>query len=110
MRSRFSGSLLLLATLVTAQTLYATTSPKTLARQAISADRSESTRAIAELRELGPAGLDTLREVYAEEINRQIANPLTPATLEWQRLSLALDTVSQQKDSYLSGLYWYTDI
>jgi hypothetical protein len=110
MRSRFSGSLLLLAILVTAQTLYARTNPETLARHAISVDASESTRAIAELRELGPAGLDTLREVYAGEIDRQVANPLMTPTPQWQRLSLALDTVSQQKDSYLSGLYWYTDL
>jgi hypothetical protein len=110
MRFRFSGSLLLLAILVTAQTLYAGANPETLARHAISADASESTRAIAELRELGPAGLDTLREVYADEIDRQVANPLMTATPEWQRLSAALDTVSQQKDSYLSGLYWYTDL
>jgi len=65
---------------------------------------------MAELRNLGPAGLEVLRQVHAEEINRQIANPLLAATPEWQRLSLALDTVSQQKDSYLSGLYWYTDL
>ncbi|MDQ2921191.1 MAG: hypothetical protein M3R52_06240 [Acidobacteriota bacterium] len=109
MRSTFSGSLLLLFVLVTAQTLYAKSTPETLARQATSADASESTSAIAELRELGPAGLETLRQVYADEINRQVANPLLAATPEWQRLSLALDTVSQQKDSYLSGLYWYTD-
>src|SRR5437762_12125174 len=31
------------------------------------------------------------------------------ATPQWHRLSAALDAVSQQKDSYLSGLYWYTD-
>jgi hypothetical protein len=110
MRSSFSGSLLLLAILVTAQTLYARTNPEALARQATSADATESAGAIAELRELGPAGLETLRRVYASEIDHQVANPLTPATPEWQRLSLALDTVSQQKDSYLSGLYWYTDL
>jgi hypothetical protein len=34
---------------------------------------------------------------------------LSPNTAEWQRLSDALDAVSQQKNSYLSGLYWYTD-
>ena len=109
MRSRFSGSLLLLLVLVTAQTLYAQTAPETLARQATSADASKAGRAIAELRDLGPAGLEALRQVYADEIDRQVANPLLAATPEWQRLSLALDTVSQQKDSYLSGLYWYTD-
>lgn len=109
MRSKFSGSLLLLLVLVTAQTLYAKTTPETLARRATSADVSESASAIKALRELGPAGLYSLRQVHAQEIDRQIANPLLAATPEWQRLSLALDAVSQQKDSYLSGLYWYTD-
>jgi hypothetical protein len=42
-------------------------------------------------------------------INQQISDPLSPNTAEWQRLSDALDAVSQQKNSYLSGLYWYTD-
>jgi hypothetical protein len=110
MRSRFSGSLLLLFLLITVQTLHAKPSAESLARKAASADAPESARAIAELRELGPAGLEVLRQVHAEEINRQIANPLLAVTPEWQRLSLALDTVSQQKDSYLSGIYWYTDL
>ena len=109
MRSRFSGPLLLLLVLVTAQTLYAKTTPETLARRATSANVSESASAIKALRELGPAGLYALRQVHAQEIDRQIANSLLAATPEWQRLSLALDAVSQQKDSYLSGLYWYTD-
>ena len=37
----------------------------------------------------------------------QIPRPST--TAEWRRVSAALDAVSQQKDSYLSELYWYTD-
>lgn len=110
MRSRFSGSLLLLLALVSFQTLHAKPELETLARQATSADASEAGRATAELRELGPAGLQALRQAYALEIDRQIASPLLATTPEWQRLSLALDTVSGQKDSYLSGLYWYTDL
>ncbi len=110
MRSKFSGSLLLLLVLVTAQSLYAKTTPEMLARRATSADVSESASAIRALRELGPAGLYALRQVHAQEIDRQIANPLLATTPEWQRLSLALDEVSQQKDSFLSGLYWYTDL
>ena len=109
MRSRFSGSLLLLLVLVSVQIIYANTTPKTLARQATSTNVTESASAIAELRERGPAGLYALHQFYADEINRQVANPLLAATPEWERLSLALDTVAQQKDSYLSGLYWHTD-
>jgi hypothetical protein len=78
MRSRFSGSLLLLLVLVSVQTLHAKPSLETLARQATAADATESARAIAGLRELGPAGLEALRKLHSEEINRQIASPSGP--------------------------------
>lgn len=109
MKSRFSA-LFLLFLPIFAQTIYAKTNPEALARQAVSADSKESAYAITELRELGPAGLHVLFQTYAEEINRQTSDPLLASTPEWQRLSAALDEVSQQKDSYLSGLYWHTDL
>jgi len=105
---KFSGALLLLFLFV-AQPTFAKTNPDILALKVISAKPAESAPAIAKLRELGPAGLNTLFQTYAREINQQVSNPLLVATPEWQRLSAALDSVSQQKDSYLSGLYWYTD-
>jgi hypothetical protein len=112
MRSRvpsFAASFLMFFLLVSAPDLFARTNPETLALKAISENSAESAPAIAELRALGPAGLNTLFQTYAHEIDEQVSNPLLVATPEWQRLSVALDTVSQQKDSYLSGLYWYTD-
>ncbi|MEP6819224.1 MAG: hypothetical protein ABJA18_06800 [bacterium] len=109
MKSRFSGTFLLLFLLAFAQPLFAKSNPETLALKAVSENSNEAAPAIAELRALGPAGLNTLFQTYAREINEQVANPLLAATPEWQRLSAALDAVSQQKDSYLSGLYWYTD-
>jgi len=109
MRPKFSASFLLLLLLFFTPTLYARTNPETLALKAVTENSAESAPAIAELRALGPAGLNALFEVYAHEINEQISNPLLAATPQWQRLSAALDAVSQQKDSYLSGLYWYTD-
>jgi hypothetical protein len=108
MRPRFSGLFLLLL-LTFASTIFAKTNPKTLALEAVSSDAAESSPAIAELRALGPDGLHALFQTYAREINEQVSNPLLAATPQWQRLSAALDSVSQQKDSYLSGLYWYTD-
>jgi len=105
---KFSGALLLLFLFI-AQPTFAKTDPEILALKVISAKPAESAPAIAKLRELGPAGLNTLFQTYAREINQQVSNPLLAATPEWQRLSAALDSVSQQKDSYLSGLYWYTD-
>ena len=109
MRHKISGSFLLLFLLVFTQTLYAKTGPKALALKSVSENSAESAPAIAELRAMGPAGLNALFQTYAREINEQVSNPLLAATPEWQRLSAVLDAVSQQKDSYLSGLYWYTD-
>jgi hypothetical protein len=107
MKRCFVIALLLFAS---AQTLLAQTPKGTLAARVISNNSAESQSAIAELRALGPAGLDGLFKTYAREINQQVTNPLLPATPEWQQLSAALDAVGQQKDSYLSGLYWYTDL
>jgi hypothetical protein len=109
MRPKFSGSFLLLFLLVFTQNLSAKTNPEALTRNALSENSAESAPAIAELRAMGPSGLNALFQMYAREINEQVSNPLLAATPEWHRLSAALDAVSQQKDSYLSGLYWYTD-
>ncbi|HEX7335450.1 MAG TPA: hypothetical protein VF290_28410 [Pyrinomonadaceae bacterium] len=65
---------------------------------------------IEELRSRGPAGLQSLMNQYAEEINHHIADPSAPSDARWQQITTALDTVAQQKNSYLSGLYWHTDI
>jgi hypothetical protein len=109
MRPTFSALFLLLFVLIATQTLNAKTNPETLVLNAVSENTAESAPAIAELRAEGPAGLTALFEAHAKEINEQIANPTLAATPEWTRLGAALDAVSQQKDSYLSGLYWYTD-
>ena len=65
---------------------------------------------IAELRAMGPAGLEVLMNRYAAEIKQHIANPSTAPDDEWQRITTDLDTVAQQKNSYISGLFWYTDL
>ena len=81
-----------------------------LALKAASSDAATATMAIAELRLAGPVGMRMLMNQYAEEIARHIANPTATASPEWRRISAALDAVSQQRNSYLSGLYWYTDL
>jgi hypothetical protein len=108
---KFVASFLLPLLLFFTQTLHAraNASLETLALKAVSENSAESAPAIAELRALGPAGLRALFRSYEREINEQVSHPLLDATPQWQRLSAALDAVSQQKDSYLSGLYWYTD-
>jgi hypothetical protein len=82
--------------------------PRELARLAVSEKTSESGSAISELRAMGPAGLEILLATHNEEIKRA-ASGLVTSEAEWQRLSEALDAVSQQRNSYASQLYWYTD-
>jgi hypothetical protein len=102
--SRFLSLLFLV--LVSTQIAFATEPVEALARKAVSGD----TAAVDELRSLGPAGLDALRTQYAGEINAHIANPTAAPDEQWQRITAALDAVAQQKNSYIAGLYWYTDL
>jgi hypothetical protein len=92
---------------------YAASQPEALARAAVSVDANESAGAIAALRAMGPAGLQTMFDVYASEIKRHLSDSAAIASPKerdgWRRLSAALDSVSQQYDSAASGLYWYTD-
>lgn len=79
-----------------------------LARLAVSEKATESSAAIAELRAMGPEGLRILFETYDAELKRAATGqPVNEET--WQRLTAALDAVSQQRNSYAAGLYWYTD-
>ena len=99
-----------LLVVVFSQTVFANESPSALSSKAVSENPSESAAAIAELRALGPAGLQTFLQANSEEIGQHIANPTLKPTSEWLRITAALDSISQQKDSYLSSLYWYTDL
>ena len=107
MNSTFRFLSLLLLFLVSTQIAQATEPAEVLARKAIS---ENPTGAIEELRALGPAGLQALMTQYAAEINAHIKNPTATPDDQWQRITAALDAVAQQKNSYISGLYWYTDL
>jgi hypothetical protein len=107
MNSTFRFLSLLLLFLASTQIALATEPAEILARRAISENPGA---AIEELRALGPAGLQALMTQYAAEINAHINNPTAPPDDQWQRITAALDAVAQQKNSYISGLYWYTDL
>ena len=62
-----------------------------------------STKAIAELRGMGPAGLAQLLKEHEARLKAGVA----PAALA--PLRAAIDQVAAQKDAHASGLYWYTD-
>jgi hypothetical protein len=110
MRTRFSFLPFLLLTFLFTQVSFANEPAESLARKAVSENKAESAPAIEELRSLGPAGLQTLMRHYDAEISHYVADPKLSTSEEWQRITTAIDAVSQQKDSYLSGLYWYTDL
>ncbi len=110
MNARFSFLSLLLIVLFSTQLSLANESAAMLARKAVSSDAKESTAAIEELRALGPAGLEALLTQHAHEIDRHIANPKLAVDSDWQRITRALDLVGQQKNNFISGLYWYTDL
>lgn len=88
---------------------FATERSAELARLAVSEQANQATAAIAELRAMGPAGLRLLFETYDAELKRAAAGQSVNDE-SWQRLTSALDAVSQQRHSYASGLYWYTDL
>ena len=106
MKSKFSVLPLLLLVLFVSRTSFAAE----LVDTAVSENLVESAAAIEELRSLGPAGLNELRLRYAAQIKKHIDDPLLKPDAQWQRITRALDAVSGQKNSYLSGLYWYTDL
>src|SRR4051812_3177677 len=108
MKTKFMLTLLLIPFICTAAN--AASTAEALSFKAVAANPAESMAAIAELRARGPAGLEALFSAHASLIQRHISNSLEPNTDEWERLTAALDAVSQQKDSYLSRLYWYTDL
>jgi len=91
-------------------TALANETAEALAIKAASEDTGEAMPAIEELRSLGPTGMQALMRQYDQEIALHIANPTAAASAEWLRITTALDAVSQQRNSYLSGLYWYTDL
>jgi hypothetical protein len=110
MNAKFSFLSLLLIVLFSTQISLANETTAMLARKAVSPDSAESLAAIDELRTLGPSGVDALMAEHAHEINRHVDFPLLASSPEWQRITQALDLVGQQKNNFISGLYWYTDI
>jgi hypothetical protein len=110
MNSTFRFLPLLLLVLSFTQIYFAAEPAEVLARKAISENAAASSAAIEDLRSLGPAGLQALMAQYATEIDAHIKNPSAASDEQWQRISAALDAVAQQRNSYIAGLYWYTDL
>lgn len=110
MNAKFAFLSLLLIVLFSNQTSLANESAAALSRKAVSEDLGEASTAIEELRALGPEGLEALMTEHADRINIRIKEPRIGDTPDWQRIATALDLVGQQKNNFISGLYWYTDL
>lgn len=110
MRVKFSFLTLLFLLALAVQPALAKSNLESLAEKATSESKTEAAPAIDRLRSLGPNGLQALIRENEAEISLHIANPTIEPSAEWQRITAALDAVSQQRNSYLSGLYWYTDL
>ncbi len=84
-----------------------------LARHAVSPDPAVAQFAVTALRGQGPDGLAAMLKAHANLLNSHL--PTSPAVNnpaandEWLRFKTALDSISRQRDSYISKLYWYTD-
>src|SRR3954463_16525407 len=98
MKTKFILTLFLIPFICTGAN--AASTAEALSFKAVRANPTESLAAIAELRSRGPAGLEALFSAHASLIERHTSNSLEPSTEEWERLTVALDAVSQQKDSY----------
>ncbi len=110
MNAKFSFLSLLLIVLFSTQISHANESAALLARKAASAEPAEAAAAIDELRSLGPAGLEALFTEHSDQIYTRIRDPRIGSTPEWERITRALDEVGQQKNNFVSGLYWFTDL
>ncbi len=110
MKSKFSVLPIILLVLFSVKISFANESAALLARKAVSENSAEAAAAVEELRSMGPAGLQVLMAQYAGEINYHVSNPSAASDEQWQRISTALDAVAQQKNSYIAGLYWHTDL
>ncbi len=84
-----------------------------LARQATAVDAKQAGRGVKELRAAGPAGMAALSQVYSNQVVEHLSQSLAGAVTtdgNWERIRTAFDAVGEQRDAYVSGLYWYTNL
>lgn len=80
-----------------------------LALAATEEDATVAARAIAALRQAGPAGLEALFEAHAAELQKASKAGAVWTDPAWRRLKAAIEAVAAQRDAHVSRLYWYTD-
>ncbi len=106
---RVSSALLLMSCGALAATSFVAFGRASLAANGLSNDTTQRQKAIEALRAQGESGWKTLQTTYADDIAQHRANGLAK-TPNWENVRHALYKVSGQRDSWASGLYWYTDL
>lgn len=83
-----------------------------LAHDAVSSNTTVAQSAITALRAFGPAGLETMLKTHADLIKSHTSPSIgiQKNDGDWLRLKSALDAIARQRDSYVSKLYWFTDL
>lgn len=94
-----------IATLAVADLESGDSQARRLARESSDGESMKLAAARESLRDLGPAGLSALLEVY----DRAAASDLVDQD-RLNRLEAAIDAVAAQRDAASSRLYWYTDL
>ena len=108
MKFRFTLLSVISVVMFTGFVFGSTNSVSSRAKQAVSANDTESSEAIGKLREMGPDGLSGLFTTFAVDIKTY--RETGQETDNWKKIAAALDAVAMQKDSYAAQLYWYTDL
>ena len=83
----------------------------TKGRKATGSNEHDAAPSIAELREMGPAGLKAFLDTNGSQIEAAvIMSSIKPLSSDQRELLSSLDSICKQKDCYASRLYWYTDL
>lgn len=81
------------------------------ARKTTGYAKREAAPSVAELREMGPAGLQAFLNTNGSQIEASVAmSHIKPLSPEQRELLSSLDSICKQKDCYASRLYWYTNL
>lgn len=102
-----SAKLMLIASLlfvpIVLMAIHSGGNSQNLALKALSPSSSSGEKAIAELRAMGPKGMDIFLSAHANDFKN-------PKQANLKQLHRSLDLIAGQKDAYYSRLYWYDDL
>lgn len=111
--NRFRFVLLVVALLMPAAAGQAMIGPmERLARQSLSDDEAVRQRAVEGLRRIGPPAMGMLLDMQKQAMapSAESKGSTTSDAADLEKIRRAIDAVAAQKDAWVSGLFWYTDL